>query len=329
MPVIQDLSSIAVLVPGRLHAHATARIDGIFQRVGIETGDAGLLSKDQCKRIKAIGSYARIDAALIDALPNLRIIANFGVGYDGVDAAHAAANGIIVTHTPHVLDEEVADTTIGLLLNTLRRLSEAEHYLRAGHWAERGPFALSPLTLRGRTVGIFGMGRIGKAVARRLAAFGVGVAYHNRKPDAAVQYPYYDSLQALAEAVDTLISIAPATPQTHKIIDRNVFEALGRNGVFINIGRGTTVDEAALIASLSDGTIAAAGLDVFYDEPRVPQALLDLPNTCLLPHVGSASVATRIAMADLVVDNLVSYFSTGTVISPVPECESFAVYSAA
>lgn len=322
--MVQNMSMIPVLVPGKLHHHADLRIGQTFQRITIEASQAALLSDHQRKQIEGIGSYAKIDAAFIDSLPNLKIIANFGVGYDGVDAAYAASKGIIVTHTPHVLDEEVADTTIGLLLNTLRQFNSAENYLRAGRWVKEGNYPLTPLTLRGRKIGIFGMGRIGKAVARRLEGFGVSIVYHNRRADAAVSYPYYDSLIGLAGAVDTLISIAPATPETHKIVGREILEALGANGVFINIGRGTTVDEEALIAALTNHTIAAAGLDVFYDEPRIPQALIDLPNTCLLPHVGSASVATRIAMADLVVDNLVSYFSTGTVITPVPECQGFA-----
>lgn len=320
----QDLSSIPVLVPGKLHGHAALRIEKTFSRIAIDSSDAALLSKNERLRVQGVGSYAKIDAAFIDAFPALKIIANFGVGYDGVDAAYAASKGIVVTHTPNVLDEEVADTTIGLLLNTLRQFSSAENYLRAGRWVNEGPFPLTPLTLRGRKIGIFGMGRIGKAVARRLEAFGVSIAYHNRRPDPGIAYPYFDSLIGLAGAVDTLISIAPATPATHKIVGHDVLKALGPNGVFINIGRGTTVDEDALIACLKNGAIAAAGLDVFYDEPRVPQALIDLPNTCLLPHVGSASIATRVAMADLVVDNLVSYFTNGTVITPVPECQGFA-----
>jgi lactate dehydrogenase-like 2-hydroxyacid dehydrogenase len=320
----QNLSSIAVLVPGKLHAHAAGRIGETFNRISVESADASLIDAKHRTQIQGIGSYAKIDAGFIDAFPNLKIIANFGVGYDGVDAKYAASKGIIVTHTPHVLDEEVADTTIGLLLNTLRQFSSAENYLRAGRWVKEGNFPLTPLTLRGRKIGIFGMGRIGKAVALRLEAFGVSIAYHNRRADSSVNYPYHDSLIGLAGSVDTLISIAPSTPETHKIVGRDVLKALGPNGVFINIGRGTTVDEAALVECLTDNTIAAAGLDVFYDEPRVPQALIDLPNTCLLPHVGSASIATRIAMADLVVDNLISYFMHGTVITPVPECQGFA-----
>jgi lactate dehydrogenase-like 2-hydroxyacid dehydrogenase len=318
------LSSVSVLVPGKLHAHAASRIGETFNRVTIDSGDAALVGANQRAEIQGIGSYAKIDAAFIDAFPNLKIIANFGVGYDGVDAAYAAGKGIVVTHTPHVLDEEVADTAVGLLLNTLRQFASAENYLRAGRWVKDGPFVLTPLTLRGRKIGILGMGRIGKAIARRLEGFGVSIAYHNRNADASTTYPYFDTVTALAGAVDTMISVLPAGPQTHKIIGRDVLQALGPNGVFINIGRGTTVDEEVLIACLKDGTIAAAGLDVFYDEPRVPQALIDLPNTCLLPHVGSASIATRIAMADLVVDNLISYFANGTVLTPVPECRGFA-----
>jgi lactate dehydrogenase-like 2-hydroxyacid dehydrogenase len=173
--------------------------------------------------------------------------------------------------------------------------------------------------LRGRRVGIFGMGRIGQAIARRLEAFGLPVAYHNRRPVEGLAYEYHPTLVSLALSVDTLISVVPGGASTLKAVDASVFSALGPSGVFISIGRGSAVDEAALAAALADGTIFAAGLDVFADEPNVPQALLDLPNVTLLPHVGSASVHTRNAMADLVVDNLISWFSQGRALTPVPE----------
>lgn len=314
----------AILVPGRLNPHAHARVRAAFDCIDIASSDAALMDDATRARVLGIAAMTRIDAAFIDALPNLRIIANFGVGYDAVDAAHAASKGIIVTHTPDVLNDEVADTAIGLLLNTLRELPKAEAWLRAGRWTGEGPYRLTPLSLRNRTVGILGMGRIGKAIARRLEGFGTPIAYHNRKPDAAVTHPYFDSIIQLAGAVDTLISVLPATPETRRICGRTVFEALGPRGVFINIGRGATVDETELAACLADGTIAAAGLDVFEDEPNVPQALLDLPNACLLPHVASASIDTRNAMADLVADNLERYFTDGRVLTPVPECAGFA-----
>jgi lactate dehydrogenase-like 2-hydroxyacid dehydrogenase len=269
--------------------------------------------------VRGIASYAGISAAMIDALPNLEIIASFGVGYDSVDANHAAKRGVMVTNTPDVLTEEVADTAIGLLINTVRELYAAEKWLRDGDWVEKGNYRLSRLTLRGRSVGIFGMGRIGRAVARRLEAFGLPIAYHNRRKVEGLAYDYHATLKGLAEAVDTLICIAPGGAGTEKAINAGILSALGSNGVLVNIGRGSTVDEAALAAALESGTIAAAGLDVFADEPNVPQALLDAPNISLLPHVGSASEHTRRAMADLCVDNLVAWFTERRPLTPVPE----------
>lgn len=315
----------AILVPGRLNPHAHARVRAAFDCIDIAASDASLMDNATRARVQGIAAMTRIDAAFIDALPNLRIIANFGVGYDVVDAAHAASKGIIVTHTPDVLNDEVADTAIGLLLNTLRELPKAEAWLRAGRWVSDGPYRLTPLSLRNRSIGILGMGRIGKAIARRLEGFGAPIAYHNRRRDPDIAHPWHPTILDLAVSVDTLISVLPATPQTRRICGRAVFEALGPRGVFINIGRGATVDEAALARCLADGTIAAAGLDVFEDEPNVPQALIDLPNACLLPHVASASVDTRNAMADLVADNLERYFADGRVLTPVPECVGFAI----
>jgi lactate dehydrogenase-like 2-hydroxyacid dehydrogenase len=310
---------VAILVPGHFNDHAIGRIDRAFQRVRIERAIPALVSDDMRRSVRGIASFGGIDAAFIDALPNLEIIANFGVGYDSVDARHAAARGIMVTNTPDVLTEEVADTTIGLLINTVRELYAAETWLRDGSWVKKGNYPLSRLTLRGRSVGIFGMGRIGLAVARRLEAFGLAVAYHNRRQVEGLAYHYHPTLKGLAEAVDTLISVAPGGASTEKAVNAEILSALGRNGVFVNIGRGSTVDEAALAAALANGTIAAAGLDVFADEPNVPPALLAAPNTSLLPHVGSASEHTRRAMADLCVDNLVSWFSERRPLTPVPE----------
>ncbi|HET7411535.1 MAG TPA: 2-hydroxyacid dehydrogenase, partial [Pararhizobium sp.] len=259
------------------------------------------------------------DAAFIDALPNLEIIASFGVGYDAVDAKHAASRGIVVTNTPDVLSDEVADTTIGLLLNTLRELPKAEEYLREGRWAKEGNYPLTKLTLRGRTAGIYGLGRIGLAIARRLEGFGVDILYHSRNKRDDVSYTYASSLEELANGCDTLIVIVPGGAATEKTVNARVLSALGPSGVLINVGRGSTVDCDALVAALKSGTIAAAGLDVFPDEPNVPEALLPLPNVSLLPHVASASVHTRNAMADLVADNLVSWFTNGRALTPVQE----------
>ena len=310
---------VAILVPGDFNDHAAGRIDEAFKLVRIERADPGLVTDEMRATVRGIASYAGINAAMIDALPNLEIIASFGVGYDSVDANHAAKRGVMVTNTPDVLTEEVADTAIGLLINTVRELYAAEKWLRDGDWVEKGNYRLSRLTLRGRSVGIFGMGRIGRAVARRLEAFGLPIAYHNRRKVEGLAYEYHATLKGLAEAVDTLICIAPGGAATEKAINAEVLSALGSNGVFVNIGRGSAMDEAALAAALESGTIAAAGLDVFADEPNVPQTLLDASNTSLLPHVGSASEHTRRAMADLCVDNLVAWFTERRPLTPVPE----------
>ncbi|TGS10390.1 2-hydroxyacid dehydrogenase [Mesorhizobium sp. M2E.F.Ca.ET.209.01.1.1] len=310
---------VAILVPGDFNDHAVGRIDKAFKLVRIERADPGLVTEEMRATVRGIASYAGINAAMIDALPNLEIIASFGVGYDSVDANHAARCGVMVTNTPDVLTEEVADTAIGLLINTVRELYAAEKWLRDGDWVKKGNYPLSRLTLRGRSVGIFGMGRIGRAVARRLEAFGLPIAYHNRRKVEDLPYQYHATLKGLAEAVDTLICIAPGGASTQKAINAEILSALGSNGVFVNIGRGSAVDETALAAALESGTIAAAGLDVFADEPNVPRALLDAANASLLPHVGSASVHTRRAMADLCVDNLVAWFTERRPLTPVPE----------
>lgn len=271
-------------------------------------------------RIRGVATstlYGRVDERLIDRLPSLEIIASFGVGYDNVDAQLAAGRGIIVTNTPGVLDAEVADFTIGLLIATLRQIPQADAFLRAGHWP-RGNFPLSS-SLRGRRVGILGLGNIGKAVARRLAGFDVPIAYHGRSRQPDVPYDYYSSPVALAEACDVLIVIVPGGASTRHLVDADVLSALGSNGVLINVARGSVVDQSALIAALQSGTVLAAGLDVYENEPNVPEALIAMPNIVLLPHIGSGSVQTRAAMGKLVADNLISWFAAGKPVSPVVE----------
>jgi lactate dehydrogenase-like 2-hydroxyacid dehydrogenase len=263
------------------------------------------------------GGHQPIDAAFLGQFPKLKIVASFGVGYDHVDAAWAGRNGIIVTNTPDVLNEEVADTALGLLLCTVRRLPQAERYLRAGQWL-KGNFPLTD-SLRGKTMGILGLGRIGKAIARRCEAFGLKIAYHGRSKQSDVAYPYFASLNEMAQAVDILMVITPGGAGTAKLVDAEILKALGPQGVLINVARGSVVDEAALIEALRNGTISAAGLDVFADEPRVPQALIDMDNVVLLPHVGSASVATRRAMAQLVADNVTSWLAGKGPLTPVAE----------
>jgi lactate dehydrogenase-like 2-hydroxyacid dehydrogenase len=259
-----------------------------------------------------------VDRALMQRLPHVEIVANFGVGYDGIDLAYAAERGIVVTNTPDVLTEEVADTTLGLVLMTVRELSAAERYLRAGRWPTEGPYRLTA-SLRDRTAGIAGLGRIGRAIARRLDAMQVPVVYYGRRRQTDVPYRYYADLRDMAADVDVLILALPGGAATAGLVDASILQALGSNGILISIGRGSVVDEAALIAALKDRTILAAGLDVFAGEPDVPPELIALPNAVLLPHVGSASVHTRNAMGQLVVDNLKSWFADGKPLTPVPE----------
>lgn len=315
-------SKPVVLIPGKINEHVRSRVEAEFECLTIARSDASLLPPDQRSRVRGIAAMTTISADFIDAFENLTIVAGFGVGYDAIDAKHAAARGVVVTNTPDVLSEEVADTTIGLILNTLREFPRAEAHLRSGLWESEGPYPLTPLTLRGRTAGIFGLGRIGLAIARRLEGFGIPIHYHNRTERSGINYIYHDTLAGLAREVDLLICVVPGGAATDKIVSGPVFEALGKTGVFINVGRGQTVDETALIKALADKTIAAAGLDVFADEPRFPKALLEFPNVCLLPHVASASIATRKAMADLVVDNLSAWFSGKPALTPVWETES-------
>jgi lactate dehydrogenase-like 2-hydroxyacid dehydrogenase len=269
------------------------------------------------RAVAASGPQPPIDAEFMRGLPNLEIVASFGVGYDHVDAMVAGEYGVIVTHTPGVLDDEVADTAVALTIMAVRRLPQAERFLRAGQWLE-GPFPLSA-SLRGRTMGILGLGRIGKAIARRARSFGVEVVYHGRRAQTDVPWRFYASLIEMAKACDILMVAAPGGPETRHVVNAEVLSALGPRGVLVNIARGTLVDETALIEALRTGTILAAGLDVFENEPHVSAELIALDNAVLLPHVGSASLETRRAMADCVVANLVAWSEGRPPLTPVPE----------
>lgn len=315
------MSEVEILVLGGLREKARNTLSERF--TCHNAGDAGELDAVLSQRGDTIRGIARgghfnVDSALMDRLPNLEIIANFGVGYDGIDLEYCAGRGIVVTNTPDVLTEEVADTTLGLLLATVRELSAAESYLRAGRWAAEGAYPLTG-TMRDRSVGILGMGRIGLAIARRLEAMQVPVAYHSRRQRSDISNRYFADLKSMAEAVDTLIVVVPGTPETANMVDADILKALGADGILINVGRGSVVDEPALIEALAARTIRAAGLDVFAKEPHVPEALLELDNAVLLPHVGSASVHTRDGMGQLMIDNLTQWFATGQPITPVPE----------
>jgi lactate dehydrogenase-like 2-hydroxyacid dehydrogenase len=257
-------------------------------------------------------------AEFLAQFPQLEIVTSFGVGYDHIDVAAARARGIVVANTPGILDAETADTALGLLLNAVRSFPAAERYLREGRWAKEGPFRLSA-SLRGRRMGVLGLGRIGKEIARRAAAFGVEIVYHGRKAQPEAPYLYYPSLVAMAKAVDILMVAAPGGADTRRIVNAEVLDALGPDGVLINIARGSLVDDDALIAALRERRILAAGLDVFADEPNVPEGYLALDNVVLLPHVGSASGPTRLAMANLTVDNLFSFMDGKGPLHPTPE----------
>ena len=273
-------------------------------------------------RVRAIastgGPVPRIDAALMSRLPVLEIVSSFGVGYDHVDAGWAGAHGITVTNTPDVLTEEVADTALGLLLCTVREFPQAERYLRAGKWVEKN-YPLTPATLRDRTVGMVGLGRIGKAIARRLDAMNVPVVYHARRAQPDVPYRHYGNLIDMAREADVLLVVTPGGTETKNLIDAKVLAALGPNGILINMARGSVVDEPALIEALREKKILTAGLDVFVSEPEVPSELIEMEQVVLFPHLGSASVHTRRAMDQLVVDNLLAWGAGKPPLTPVPE----------
>lgn len=272
-------------------------------------------------KIQAIAvSYTgnKVDAALMDKLPNLKIISSFGVGYDHIGVKAAAERGLYVTNTPEVLNEEVADTALGLLLCTVREFPQANRYLRAGKWPS-GQYPLTKATLRNRTIGMVGMGRIGKAIARRLEAFGLPIVYHSRNPQDGVAYKYYPKLIDMARDVDTLMVIVPGGAGTRNLIDAAVLKALGPNGILINMARGSVVDEAALIAALKDRTIYSAGLDVVANEPHAPQELIDMEHIVMFPHLGSSTEVTRAAMDQLVVDNILAWAAGKPLLTPVPE----------
>jgi lactate dehydrogenase-like 2-hydroxyacid dehydrogenase len=263
-------------------------------------------------------STARCDSGVMAMFPKTEIVASFGVGYDHVDANYAREHNIVVTNTPDVLTEEVADIAMGLLIATLREFVKADRYLRSGHWTTQ-QYPLSAGSLRDRQIGIVGMGRIGQAIARRLEASLVPVVYHSRNPVSGVKYKHYPDLIEMAKAVDTLVVIVPGGPSTAKMINADVFKALGPRGVIINVARGSVVDEEAMIAALKSGAILAAGLDVFANEPAVPDELKAMQNVVLLPHIGSASVVTRNAMDQLVVDNLKTWFAGKPPLTPIAE----------
>lgn len=255
----------------------------------------------------------------LDALPDLKLISSNGVGYDGIDTGAAVARNILVTHTPDVLNAEVATTALMLMLACYRELLPNEAHARSGAWATEGNLPLSR-SADNRTVGILGLGRIGMAIAEKLAPFNPTILY-NTRTEKDVPFTFVADLTEMARRSDVLICIVPGGAATQHIVNAGVIKALGPEGILINVARGSVVDEAALTEALSSGALAAAGLDVFEDEPNIPDALKTMPNVVLTPHVGSATVETRAAMGQLAVDNLLQHLKDGSVLTPVPECK--------
>lgn len=255
------------------------------------------------------------DRALIEALPKLQVIANFGVGVDTIDLAAARERGVAVSNTPDVLTDCVADLAFGLLIDAARHLSAADRFVRRGDWL-KGQFPLAT-RVSGKKLGIVGLGRIGAAIARRAGGFDMAVRYHNRRLIENCPYEFEASLPALAQWADFLVVACAGGAATRHLVSRQVLEALGPRGFLVNIARGSVVDETALVEALRDGRLAGAGLDVFDDEPRVPPALFALDNVVLLPHIASATQETRQAMADCVLANLASWFGSGRLLTPV------------
>lgn len=271
-------------------------------------------------RIRAVtgGGESLVDRALLAQLPALELVSIMGVGYDKVDVPAALERRIPVTHTPDVLNDEVADTAIGLMLSVAKKLPQADRYVRDGRWETQGAMPLSR-KMSGARLGIVGLGRIGQAIARRAEAFGMSIAYTSRSRK-DVKHAYFPSAAELAAQVDFLVVITPGGAGTRHMINADVLRALGSRGYLVNVARGSVVDEAALIEALQKGVIAGAALDVFENEPRVPQALRELDNVVLAPHIGSATVETRHAMAALAFDNLAAHFAGQPLLTPVPEC---------
>ena len=266
----------------------------------------------------AIVTTAGLPDDVLAAATGLKVVSSFGVGYDSIDAEACAARGIKVTHTPDVLNDEVANTFVMLWLAVSRDLLGSERHARSGAWVKEGAYPLTR-SIQGRRVGILGLGRIGQAIADRCEVFDAEIHYHSRSRK-DVPYTYHDSPVALAQAVEVLVAITPGGAETEHLVNGEVLDALGPDGLFLNLARGSVTDEAALIEALLDKRIAGAGLDVFEAEPKIPDALREMENVVLLPHVASATHETRAAMGDLVVRNLLQWQKDGTVMTAVPEC---------
>ncbi len=307
-----------IILTAQGHAGTMATLQSEFACHKLfEAPDRNAFLKQHAPTVRGLATFGPmpIDGKLMDALPKLEIISNFGVGVDAINLEDARKRKIIVTNTPNVLNDCVADTALALILNTLRRFPQAEAYLRAGNWASRGPYPLTT-SVGGKTLGILGLGRIGEAIARRAVACGMKIRYHNRnKKD--VPYPYDPDPVTLARNSDVLMVVTPGGAETSRLIDSKVLDALGPQGYLVNIARGSVVDGPVLLRYLQEKKIAGAGLDVFANEPRVPREFFALENAVLFPHVGSATVETRKAMGDLQIENLRRHFAGQPVVARV------------
>ena len=307
----------ALLQLGKVSERMAERLVAGFEVVQLPPDHEAFLA-ERGSEFAAIATMRGVPDDVLAELPNLKVISSFGVGYDNIDAVVAASRGILVAHTPDVLNDEVSDTAIMLWLAVSKELLPAERWARSGAWETKGAYPLAR-TVRGRNVGILGLGRIGQAIAKMTEMFGAKVHYHGRARK-NVPYLYFDDLADMASEVDVLFVITPGGKGTRHLVNAEVLGALGPKGILINVSRGSVVDEVALVAALREGRLGAAGLDVFEDEPRIPDALKDMENVVLLPHIGSATVETRRAMGDLVCDNLDAWLADGKVVTPVPEC---------
>ncbi|MFC7400849.1 2-hydroxyacid dehydrogenase [Citricoccus sp. GCM10030269] len=305
---------------GPVNPHVAQVLDEEFRALVLPTDPAEqsdfLQEHAEQIRIAVCSGRFGVGTELMRALPSLEAIVNFGVGYDATDARQAAERGIAVSNTPDVLNDCVADTALALYLDTLRRFTASDRFVRAGRWSSGEGF---PLTTRasGRTVGILGLGRIGAAIAQRLEALGCTIHYHNRRERPESGFTYHSSVRELAQAVDVLVVAASGGPDSAGLVGEAELAALGPEGHLVNIARGTVVDEPALVSALSNGTIAGAGLDVYAHEPQVPETLLGLDNVVVLPHVGSGTRETRADMAELTLANLRQFLRDGTLITPI------------
>jgi hydroxypyruvate reductase len=299
-----------IIITARGHAGTMATLQSEFTaHLLADAPDRSAFLKQHANAVRGVATFGPmpVDGKFMDALPNLEIISNFGVGVDAINLDDAKKRNIIVTNTPDVLNEAVADTALALVLNTVRRFPQAEHYLRGGNWASRGPYPLTT-DAGGKVLGILGLGRIGEAIAKRALACGMQIRYHNRRKK-DVPYPYDGDPIALAKNSDVLMVVTPGGPETAKLVNAKVLDALGPQGFLVNIARGSVIDEPVLLRYLQEKRIAGAGLDVFADEPRVPPEFFTLENAVLFPHVGSATVETRKAMGDLQIENLRLHFA--------------------